>query len=164
MENKNPKFDEKKFKTVRENAEEMYKNIGKIKCPYLDDFVHFNNEGFEHLLFKSWNRGRSEVEQYNRLRLLHLVPEIITKSHTLQEYDERNMLVRQKVNSRWEKRAKLVRYYVFVAIIKEVRIKVVVKEIEGGVKFFYSMYPSWIEFVDANGNKKRKLSSTDFEE
>ena len=108
---------EEKFKTIREQAEEEYKNIDKIRCPYLNDEVHFNNEGFEHLLFKSWNRTRSRIEQYTRLRLLKLAPEILKKSHTLQEYDERKIFVRQKINSRWERRVKIVRYYIFLSLI-----------------------------------------------
>jgi len=147
---------EEKFKTIREQAEEEYKNIDKIRCPYLNDEVHFNNEGFEHLLFKSWNRTRSRIEQYTRLRLLKLAPEILKKSHTLQEYDERKIFVRQKINSRWERRVKIVRYYIFIAIIKNSRIKIIVKEIEGGVKFFYSLYPSWKILTDDDG-KQRKI-------
>jgi len=66
---------------------------------------------FEHLLFRAWEKRRSQREQYTRLRLISLAPEIISKSHSLQEYDERNLFVRQKINSRWEKRLKKVFYY-----------------------------------------------------
>ncbi len=58
---------------------------------------------------------------------------------------------------------KVVRYYVFVAIINEARIKVIIKEIEGGVKFFYSLYPSWKVTLDINGQKKKKFYSGDLE-
>ena len=74
----------------------------------------------------------------------------------MQEFDERRMLVRQKINSRWESRARVVRYYVFVAIINNARIKVIVKEIEGGAAFFYSLYPSWRVEKNEDG-KKRKI-------
>lgn len=136
-------IDDRKFIETRNITKKQYQQIGKIRCPYLEDYVHFNNEGFEHLLFKNWNRTRSRNEQFARLKLLHLAPIIISKSHTLQEYDQRNVLVRQKINSRWEKRLKLVKYYVFIAILKEVRLKIIIKEIEGGEKFFYSLYPFW---------------------
>ncbi len=155
-------IDDKKFEGVKQNAKQNYEKIGKVRCPYLDDYVHFNKEGFEHLLFKTWNRTRSRQEQYIRLRLLPLIPEIIAKTHTLQEYDERKMLVRQKINSRWEQRVKLVRYYVFVAIVKSVRLKIIIKEIEGGEKFFYSFYPSWKTTKD--DLKKKILYSGNLEE
>ena len=105
MQNKNPKFDEKKFKVVREKAESFYHGIGKIKCPYLDDFVHFNTKGLDHLIFgtKKKSRTRPEQEQMVRFKILKLAPEIISRSHTLQEYNEVNSFERVKVNSRWEK-------------------------------------------------------------
>ena len=126
----NMEIDNEKFERVRKKAEKMYENIGTVKCPYFNDDIHFNTKGFQHLLFKSWNKTRTRKEQYIRLRLLPLVQEIISKSHTLQEYDERKLFIKQKINSRWEKRLKTVRYYIFIAIIKKrVRVKVVIKEI-----------------------------------
>ncbi len=154
---------DEKFDETRNLAEELYKNAGRIRCPYLDEDVHFNAEGFEHLLFKSWNKSRTRGEQYTRLRLFPLAPLIISKSHTLQEYDERKLFVRQKINSRWEQRMKTVRYFVFVAIVKNVRLKVVVKEIEGGAKFFYSLYPSWRVVMSENGNQRKVFYSGDLE-
>ncbi|MBI4224837.1 MAG: hypothetical protein HY617_00755 [Candidatus Sungbacteria bacterium] len=158
------KNDEEKFKQCREDAEKYYRTITTVWCPYLQDNVHFNAEGFEHLLFKSWNKNRSQAEQYTRLRLLHLAPDVVSKSHTLQEYDERPLLVRQKINSRWEQRMKIVRYYVFVAIIKTIRLKIVVKEIEGGNKFFYSLYPAWRIEKKLDGNNKKIFYSGNPEE
>jgi len=155
-------IDDKKFGEVKQKAKEEYEKIVKVRCPYLSDHVYFNKEGFEHLLFKTWNRGRSREEQYTRLRLLPLVPKIIAKSHTIQEDDERNMLVRQKINSRWEKRMKLVRYYVFISIIKEVRLKIIIKEIDGGNRFFYSLYPSW-KVIKNDGEKRKILYSGNLE-
>lgn len=137
------KADEQKFETILKKAETFYHQIGTIYCPYLQNDVHFSSEGLQHLLSKSWNRGRNQKEQTTRLRLLPLIPKILIKCHTLQEYDERELFVRQKINSRWEKRLKLIKYYIFIAIVKTVRLKIVIKEIEGGAKQFYSLYPSW---------------------
>ncbi|KKT28040.1 MAG: hypothetical protein UW12_C0009G0001 [Parcubacteria group bacterium GW2011_GWF1_43_9] len=149
---------DEKFNKVRQIAEQEYNKIAKVRCPYFDDFVHFNTIGFEHLLFKEWNKTRTRVEQYMRLRLLKLAPAIITASHTLQDYDEKNVFVRQKTNSQWTQKMKLVKYYGFVAIINEARIKIIVKEIVGGAKFFYSLYPCWK--VTKNNDQKRKILYT----
>ncbi len=149
-------IDDVKFDQVRKKAEDDYQKIGEVHCPYLNQRVHFNNEGFEHLLFKEWNKTRTRLEQYVRLRLLRLAPQVISKSHTMQEFDERPMFVRQKINSRWESKLKVVRYYVFIAIINSARIKIVVKEIEGGKPFFYSLYPSWRIEKNEDG-KQRKI-------
>lgn len=154
-------IDNEKFDKIKKEADNYYKSIGFVRCPYLNDDVHFNRKGFEHLLFKEWNKTRTKIEQYTRLRLLQLAPEIIRKSHTLQEYDGRNVFVRQKINSRWENRLKLVRYFVFIAIVKDARLKIVVKEIEGGQKFFYSLYPSWRVVKDDGGNNRKVFYSDD---
>ena len=145
-----------KFEDIRKKAEEEYEKIGKVRRPYLNDYVHFNTIGFQHLLFKNWNKTRLRTEQYIRLKLIKL-------AHTLQEYDERKNFVRQKINSRWETRMMIIRYYVFVAIINNARIKVIVKEIDGGAKLFYSLYPSWKVTVDINGQKKKKFFSGNLE-
>ncbi|MFA6486240.1 MAG: hypothetical protein WCT40_02640 [Candidatus Magasanikbacteria bacterium] len=157
---------EEKFEKVKNGAKTYYDGLGPVSCPYLKKDVHFNKFGFEHILSKSWNRGRSKIEQYTRLRLLPKVVEVIKLSHTLQEYDERNMLVKQKINSRWEKRPKTVKYYVFIAVMVAfgVRFKVVVKEIEGGSPFFWSIYPSWKKEIDCNGGMKKVFYSGNLEE
>ncbi len=155
--------DIEKVKQAKEEAGKEYNKIQKVWCPYLNDYVYFNIKGFNHLIFKSWNTTRTLAEQYTRLRLLRFVPEVVNKSHTLQEYDERKMFVRQKINSRWESRMKVVYYYVFVAIIRKARLKVVIKEIEGGEKYFYSLYPSWWKVKSIDGCEKKKLYSGDLE-
>jgi hypothetical protein len=157
---------EEKLKEVKARAKIFYNQLDKIYCPYLARQINFNEEGFGHLLSKSWNKGRSSVEQYTRLRILPRVVEIIKLSHTLQEFDERELVVRQKINSRWEKRMKKVRYYVFIALLKEhnFRIKIVIKEIEGGQPFFWSVYPSWRVQKDTNGNKKKVFYFGNLEE
>ena len=157
------KIDPVKFNKVKQEVRRYYKSINKIKCPYLKDEVHFNVKGFQHLLSKSWGRGRAKIEQYTRLRLFPLAVKIISKSHTLQEYDKREILIRQNINSKWQNRKKVARYYVFIAIIKNVRLKVIIKEIEGGVKFFYSLYPSWKVIKDHNKNQKKVFYSGNLE-
>ncbi|MBU1092011.1 hypothetical protein KKA27_04085, partial [Patescibacteria group bacterium] len=118
--------DREKLIKTKEESRKFYSEISEVYCAYLKEKVHFNDKGFNHILNRTWNRGRSDIEQYARLRLLPKVVEIIRKSTTLQEYDERKMMVRQKINSRWEKRLKSVNYFVFVSLYPDagVRIKV----------------------------------------
>lgn len=157
---------EEKFGKIKKEAKQYYDSLNSVFCPYLKKEIQFNKYGFEHILSKSWNRGRSLIEQYIRLRLLKKVVEVIKLSHTLQEYDERMMMIKQKINSRWEKRPKKVRYYVFIAVIVSigVRFKVVVKEIEGGLPFFWSIYPSWKKEDDGNGGVKKVFYTGNLEE
>lgn len=159
-------INKEKFQETKKQAEEFYKSVDKVYCPYLETNVNFNSEGFEHILFKTWNRGRSRVEQYVRLRLLSKAVEIIKKSYTLQEYSEEKMFVRQKINSRWEKRMKIVKYYVFIALLpdKGIRFKIICKQIEGGEPFFWSIYPSWRRKKDISGRERKILYTGNLEE
>ena len=159
--------DGEKFEKIKKESKEYYDKLGAIKCPYLNDKVHFNEEGFGHLLSKSWNRGRSLAEQYTRLKIFPKVVDIIKLSHTLQEFDERKMFVRQQIHSRWEKILKTVRYYVFIALLGDknnFRIKIIIKQIEGGQPFFWSVYPSWRVVNDVSGDKKKVFYSGNLEE
>ena len=53
---------------------------------------------------------------------------------------------------------KTVYYYVFVAIVKKVRLKIIIKEIEGGNKYFYGLYPSWWTVKGEIGDIKKFYS------
>jgi len=132
-------IEEEKLDNAREKARNYYKSIGAIYCPYLDQKISLNSAGFEHILTKSWNRGRSRADQYIRLKLLPKAMEILKKCHTLQEYNEQSMFVRQKINSRWEKNLKKVKYYVFISLLPEraIRFKIIIKQVENSAPFFY---------------------------
>ncbi len=160
------KISDEKLEKIKNDTKKFYLSIGKIWCPYLKHDIHFNNEGFEHLLTRSWNRGRSKEEQYTRLRLFPKVVEIIKKCHTLQEYDEKNIFIRQKTNSQWTKKLKLVKYYVFIAISIEndIRLKIIIKHIDGGEPFFWSVYPSWKIKKNMFENKKKIFYKGNLEE
>jgi len=133
-----------KFNKMKKESIKFYNDISKIKCPYFqNEKIVFNNKGMKHLKFKSWNKTRSIKDQYMRLKLLKYAPEIIKKSHTLQELCEKKSFERIQINSRWEQRMLGITYYGFVAIIDEVRIKVIIKETEGGKKYFWSIIPCW---------------------
>lgn len=49
----------------------------------------------------------------------------------------------QKTNSRWEKVLRDVSFYEFMAVLGNVRVKVIVKEVSGGEKHFWSVIPFW---------------------
>lgn len=49
-----------KFEDAKAKAEEFYKSIDKIRCPYLNDEVHFNAKGLDHLKFKRFRKSRSQ--------------------------------------------------------------------------------------------------------
>lgn len=136
-------IDFKKFNKLKKESINFYNSLEKVKCPYFSDDISFNSKGMRHLKFKSWNKSRSVKDQYMRFKLLKYAPEIIKKSNTLQEVCQKKNFERIKTNTRWEDKAIEVNYYGFVAIMDEIRIKVIIKEIIGGEKYFWSIIPCW---------------------
>lgn len=134
-------FDMEGFNKIKRIEEENYKKIGDIFCPYLKSPIAFNRKGLEHITMKGWKKSRPVSDQFMRIKFLKWAPIIVGKSHTLQEFQEKRSFERQKINSRWEYRATDTKYYGFVAILKKIRVKIVVKEIVGGKPYFWSVIP-----------------------
>lgn len=136
-------FTDQEFNDVREKAESTYKNIGSVHCPYFQEKVNFNTDGLEHIKFKAWNKARRQSDQFMRLKLIHLAPEIVRNSRTLQGVWETKVPIRRKRHGQWESVFTTVTYYEFIAVLDTRRVKVIVKQILGGEKFFWTMIPFW---------------------
>lgn len=149
-------FDNKEFLKVRKDAESFYGSIGLVRCPYFGEVIVFNAKGLRHLKFKSDKQARTHKEQYPRLKLLYLAPEVLRKSHTLQGIWETRLLEMQKTNNRWERVMKNVTFYEFIAVLDNVRVKVIAKQVESGEKYFWSVIPYW--GIDKE-NRRRILHS-----
>lgn len=104
MENITIPFDQRKFDEIKLKAENFYKKIGKLNCPYHRDQVVFNARGLEHLKFKRKYHARVVSEQYKyiRLKLLFLVPRVIESSHTIQGESRIRKFEPIEINSRTE--------------------------------------------------------------
>lgn len=134
---------EKLYEKVKKEAEEFYKGLDFILCPFLKRNVNFNAKGLDHIKMKSWNKARLISDQYLRLKFLKMVPEVLKASGTLQEIHKKRNLERIKNTGKWQFIAKEVVYYGFVAIINEVKVKVIVKQVEDGQPYFWSVMPFW---------------------
>lgn len=153
------------FNREKARADVFYRSVVKVFCPYFDggseSEVSFNSDGFEHLIYKEWNKTRSREDQYYRFRLLPLAVTVLKQSGTLQEYDEKMVFIRRRSRGTWHKVMKLARYFIFVAIIDDLRIKVVVKAVEGGQMNFHSVYPCWDKRVGGIHGPNRKFFTGD---
>ncbi|MDP2642504.1 MAG: hypothetical protein Q8P62_01530 [Candidatus Peregrinibacteria bacterium] len=136
-------FTDEQFKEVKERGEMFYRLLCDVYCPYLKEKVSFGSHGLEHLKFKKREKARLEQDQYMRFKLLHFVPEILKLSHTLQGILETKKFERIRMHSRTDTVLKPVKYYEFIAVIKRNRIRVIVKQIDDGHKFFWSIIPFW---------------------
>ena len=78
-----------------------------------------------------------------RFKLIHLAPEVLKVSSSLQGIWETKRFEYIKINKKWMRVLKDVTYYEFIAVIKRNRIKIVVKQIDGGKRIFWSIIPFW---------------------
>lgn len=132
------------FEAVREEAEKLYASIDPIPCPYFNIApVAFNALGIRHLKFKADDKARTREDQYPRLKLLHLAPRVIALSRTVQGIWHTKQFESRKSHGRWERVLKNVVFYEFVAVLQNVRIKVIVKQVEEGKRYFWSIIPFW---------------------
>lgn len=136
-------IEDNKFNQVKKSGEQEYKSIGSVYCPYLKASVAFNAKGLEHLKFKRRDQARSRTDQYIRFRSLKLAPKILSLSHTLQGNSESHTFVSSKTKDRREKIAKRVLYYEFVAVVGQVRVRIIVRSPEGERPYFWSIIPFW---------------------
>jgi hypothetical protein len=141
-------FTPEKFNQSKSDAEAFYNGIKTIRCPYFQSDIHFNSKGWEHLIFKDWNRTRPINDQFSRLRHIHLAPEALANSRTLQGVWTTQKFERvKKKDGSWQKILKLTTYFEFIAVMEshgsKIRIKVIVKQVDGGERYFLSIIPFW---------------------
>ena len=136
-------FTEEQFEEVKTKGEAFYKAVGEIYCPYFKEKVSFNARGLEHLKFIQREKARLEKDQYMRFKLIHLAPEVLKSSHTVQGILETKKFEKIRINNRTESLLQPVVYYEFIAVIKRNRIRIIVKQIDDNKKFFWSIIPFW---------------------
>jgi hypothetical protein len=129
----------------KDEKEKFYKSIGKVYCPYFKDDIYFSDKGLEHLGFKNYFTPRTNADSSMRFKLLPCVVEIIRLSNTFQGFTSRNRFEYRFTNNRKEKALSFVKYYEFMAIINNRKMKVIIKQIENGNKMFFSVIPLFKE-------------------
>jgi hypothetical protein len=132
----------KNFNSIKKNADNFYKKIGKVYCPALSDLVYFNSKGFNHLMFKNKSQ-RTQKEQAIKFKSLAIGKEIISISTTYQEYDECLQEMQIKCFKKKINKTLLVKYWGLVAIIRNFRVKAIIRQVSNGKKHFWSVMPTW---------------------
>jgi hypothetical protein len=149
-------IDDAEYKALRESTQTWFQSLTPIQSPALEQLVHFTSEGFEHLMYKGSRSMRDRSSQVMRFKLLRRAMELISLSSTIQEYEEttKSFLVKRHKRKGWE--VKTVYYWGFIAILRNRKIKVIVRKIGGGQIHFWSVIPSWT----TNRYRDIKLIST----
>ncbi len=131
------------LKAAKEAARQFYTHLGSVYCPYLNEQIGFNSEGFNHIQFKSSRRERHTKVQMLRYKLLFLAPKVLSKSNTLQEFQKLTLKTPIKINKTSDKVDKQIQFYGFIAILNGWKIKVIIRQIGDGKKHFWSIIPNW---------------------
>ncbi len=110
---------------IIEKAKSEYRAIGRVFCPYLDQEVWFTMKGFRHLIS---NNGKQRYDDVicDRLNAIKYIPDIVSKSGTLQEYENINT-----------------EYFGFIAIVDSKKYKVILLKDEAGRYMFISVIPKY---------------------
>lgn len=145
-------FNQEEFEKVKSDAEKLYGTFDSVYCPYFTEKISFNAKGLRHLKFKSDQQARIQNDQYTRLKLLYLAPQVLTKTHTLQGIWRTKQFESNKTGGEWKYIMKDVIFYEFVAVLENVRVKVILKEVFGGEKYFWSIIPYWS--IDKVGSRR----------
>ena len=134
--------EEENFKLgeVLEKAKIIYSKNNEIYCPYFQQKITLNSDGFNHLQNKPNRMPRNVGAQIRKLTLLKKAIEIIPKIGTLQEYRMGIERTEKKGKDNFYK-TKQVQYWGFHAILSDKKCKliIVLKRAGEGKIIFWSV-------------------------
>lgn len=142
------------YEKSKEKAKKIYKNIGIVLSPALGGVeVIFSSIGFTHLLRKG-RIPRARNEQKKRFVLLEYVESIVRNPEAKIIYREQERKI--EINRHGEKLFKTskIHFWTFVDKIEDCNVKVVVSQINGSKKHFFSVMGDNI----VNSKKLKKAS------
>lgn len=121
----------------------MYKKISEVYCPYFKENVSFNAKGLEHLKFNKKNHARIQSDQLIRFKILKYAPELLKQTRTIQGVSEQKIFELNRSNHKNQYFLVNAMFYEFIAVLDKVRVRVIVKQVNNGPKYFWSIIPFW---------------------
>lgn len=116
----------RKYFEIKESARKIYKEIGSIQCPALDnETVHFDDIGFRHLVYKGKARRKTR-DQIRRFKLLRFVVNIVLQS---KEFTYKKISTKNRIVHFWSIRNEF----------EESIIIIIIRQIDSGRKHFFSI-------------------------
>lgn len=120
---------------LKKKARAEYRKIKSVQCPVLDETVYFTSEGFNHLIYETYNRPRTISEQYMKLKCLDYAPAVVRNATRIKEVRK----VRIKKKGQWKK---AVQYGLVHEVKPGRKIRVIVEKIgRNGRHRFVSVMP-----------------------
>ena len=135
--------EEEKYSKLKERAKLIFQKKPLIFCPYFNQEITLNSDGFHHLQFSS-RRERNKNEQILKFSLVPLAINIIKKSGTIQEYRKSLCPVGKKSEKDGLTLMKMVEYWGLVAITgnNSIKIRVILRRVGDGKIIFWSVMPA----------------------
>lgn len=132
------------YEKLKEDSMKFYNAVGKVFSPAFNQEIHFNAEGFNHIIFKGSRSEREKPSQVLRFKLLALAVKLVKISTTHQEFEETLKEFEVKSYKKKVKKTKPVRYWGIIAIVDGRKIKVIVRQVgDNGTMNFWSIVPAW---------------------
>ena len=154
-----------KYLRLKEKAEQIFQENPLVYCPYLQEQITLNSDGFHHLRYSA-RRERNKKEQMLKFSLMPLAIKVIKKSGTIQEYRKSLTQVGKKSEKDGLAPMKPVEYWGFVAIVGErslIKIRVILRRIGDGKIIFWSVMPA-IKLTRDELKKMRNLAKEGIED
>jgi hypothetical protein len=113
------------MKEFIENSKKEYKKINKVFCPYFNKDIWFTMKGFRHLI-RTCKGNRDVDEIISRLSAIKYIAEIVSKSGTVQEFENNG-----------------IEFLGFIAIIDSKKFKVIILKDRDNEYKFISVIPKY---------------------
>ena len=108
-----------------------YRLVQQVFCPALQDHVQFNGKGLNHIFYRGSRSPRLSGDIEVRMRIFDRAVQLLKIVQTISGY------------ATDQKTATTTKYWEFIGLIEQRRIKVIVRQKGNGQKHFWSVIPSW---------------------
>lgn len=134
---------DEQFLELKERSRKIFEKNLLIHCPYFQQEISLNSDGFHHLQFSD-RRERNKEEQILKFNLLPLAIKVIKKSGTIQEFRKGLYPIGKKSKRDGSVILKNIEYWGFVAIIgnEPIRIRIILRRVGDGKIIFWSVMPA----------------------
>lgn len=133
------------MKKFKEQIKIIFKQTREIPCPaFGGEKIYFNAKGINHLIYKGSRSRRDKDRIKTNIRLLPRAIKLLSLSTFWQE---ENQYIKDKITFK---------FWAFEAVIEDRRIKVIIRQVGKGRKYFWSVIPAWRKDRFGIVNAKRR--------
>ena len=129
---------------LKERIRAIYEATDPVYCPYFEQKVNFNADGFHHFRYNTLGAERHKRVQIVRYKLFSLAPLMIRKAGTVQQHRRAVGAIGRK-HKDGMRPTKLIEDWCFSALMlfhgREITVKVVIRKIGDGNLNFFSIMP-----------------------